>query len=311
MSTNGCEEMTSSDVDRSIELSRIIRRRADIAQKDLIENYTSSVSYCPLTEYMISQVAWDHISSSEIDPKLVFAHPDILISHPTTSLYYRGLSLLSLKRVGNLAVPVASWEDGTRSIAVSYEAALKVARVYNSVISSVVEMSTDWTLKNGYRNIISTMAIGLDGVIRNQIGVIAEREVQKKILSWLRDNGLVKHEDSKKREYCLSEDVVMRYSSEPDIEFRKDGIQIATIEIKGGRDPAGALERLAAAQKSFRETPGECKNFLIAGVITQEMGNRLDDIVNVKYYELDDILEKESSWNEFSKELFHYAIRIN
>ena len=302
--------MTNSDTERSMELSRVIRQRADIAQKELIENYTDSVSYCPLTEYMISRGAWDHINSHGIDPKLVFAHPNILVSHPTTSLYYRGISLLSLKRVGNLAVPVVNWEDGTRSNEVSHEVALKVTRVYNSVTSSVIEMSTDWTLENGYRNIISTMAIGLDGVMRNQIGVIAERDVRGKILNWLRDSRLVEHENDKRREYDLRGGVIMRFSSEPDIEFRKNGIQIATIEIKGGRDPAGALERLAAAQKSFRETPGDCKNFLIVGVITQEMRNRLDEMVNVKYYELDDILEEKNSWKEFSKELFHYAIRI-
>ena len=43
---------------------------------------------------------------------------------------------------------------------------------------------------------------------------------------------------------------------------------IATIEIKGGKDPAGALERLGAIQKSFEETPPGCENMLIAGVIT-------------------------------------------
>ena len=41
-------------------------------------------------------------------------------------------------------------------------------------------------------------------------------------------------------------------SSEPDIPLiNTDGSTIAVIEIKGGTDPAGALEQYGATKKSF------------------------------------------------------------
>ena len=52
----------------------------------------------------------------------------------------------------------------------------------------------------------------------------------------------------------------------------------ATIEIKNGTDPAGALERLGAIQKSFAETPARSQNFAVLGVVTPEMRRRLDDM---------------------------------
>ncbi len=63
----------------------------------------------------------------------------------------------------------------------------------------------------------------------------------------------------------------MKFGAEPDIDFTRDNRLVATIEVKGGCDPAGALERLGAMTKSFAETPSGCVNFLVAGVITPEM----------------------------------------
>ena len=71
------------------------------------------------------------------------------------------------------------------------------------------------------------------------------------------------------------------FSTEPDIIFiDKSGKPIAVIEIKGGTDPAGALERLGAIKKSFeqarRENP-DVVTILSVSCITQEMGTRLTD----------------------------------
>ena len=102
----------------------------------------------------------------------------------------------------------------------------------------------------------------------------------------------------------------MRFGSEPDIEFVRHDRPIATIEIKGGRDPAGALERLGAMTKSFAATPPGCVNFLVAGVITPEMQARLDEMGNVKVYLLDDISQDGKKCDDFMNEVFHHAIRV-
>ena len=61
-----------------------------------------------------------------------FAHPDILRRVPRTSLYYRGIALLPLKRVANIAVPVSAWEAGTRKAPITDDHAKRVARLYNA-----------------------------------------------------------------------------------------------------------------------------------------------------------------------------------
>ena len=62
---------------------------------------------------------------------------------------------------------------------------LRVAQLYNAVISSIIEGSTGWTLENGYRNVIANMGIGLDGTVRNLIGQDAEQLVKTRIRKWL------------------------------------------------------------------------------------------------------------------------------
>ena len=104
----------------------------------------------------------------------------------------------------------------------------------------------------------------------------------------------------------------MYYRSEPDIFFRKDGSaqDVATIEIKGGKDPAGALERLGAMQKSFDTTPTNCVNMLIAGVVTSEMRSRLDYMGMTDVFMIDDLAHDGDSWDKFVDTVFQSTICI-
>lgn len=53
----------------------------------------------------------------------------------------------------------------------------------------------------------------------------------------------------------LSNHTSILFSSEPDISLlNNQGTTIGVIEVKGGADPAGALERYGAAKKSFEES---------------------------------------------------------
>ena len=102
----------------------------------------------------------------------------------------------------------------------------------------------------------------------------------------------------------------MYYKSDPDIEFQQNGIIVATIEIKGGKDSAGALERLGAMTKSFENTPSASANILIAGVITGEMRHRLKKTGKVAPFLLDDVVSDGPGWITFLNEVFHYTLRI-
>ena len=182
------------------------------------------------------------------------------------------------------------------------------------MISSLIEGAAGWTLENGYRNIIANMGISLDGAIRNRIGQDAEDLVKSRILDWLSVQGLIVQAARRGSEFTLRGGYAMRYGSEPDIEFRRsagsDAPVIATIEIKGGTDPAGALERLGAIQKSFEQTPPGCVNILIAGVITAEMEDRLNALGITRRYLLSDLAHDGPEWLGFLNELFHHTVRI-
>ena len=119
------------------------------------------------------------------------------------------------------------------------------------------------------------MGIGLDGTVRNIIGQDAEQLIKTRVREWLDSQGLIIQRNDEQTQFELPDGYSMRYGSEPDIAFSqlvtRESRVIATIEVKGGRDPAGALERLGAVQKSFAATPPNCVNILIAGVITSAM----------------------------------------
>ena len=153
------------------------------------------------------------------------------------------------------------------------------------------------------------------GTFRNIIGQDAENLVKTRIVDWLNNLNLIVRANDDKSEFELPNGYSMRYGSEPDILFRqvRDGAtrDVATIEIKGGKDPAGALERLGAMQKSFEATPPGCVNMLVAGVVTPEMKARLDQMGVVKVYLLDDLSHDGERWLEFINEVFHYTVRIS
>ncbi len=299
---------------RSALISERIRQRTDVALRELISEFDEELSFRPLDEFMISEQAWRYIKTSDIDPKFVFAHPELLRALPQVSQYYRGIALLPQKRVSDLAVSVASWESGTRKTPIGETQSKEVARLYNAVISSIIEGATNWTLENGYRNIIATMGIGLDGTFRNIIGQDAEELIRTRILNWLEAQQLICNHNADSTEFSLPLGYSMRYGSEPDVLFRhsENGIErtVATIEIKGGKDPAGALERLGAMQKSFEATPPNCVNILIAGVVTNEMKARLAGLGVEKVFLLDSLAHDGESWVDFLNEVFHYTVRI-
>ena len=295
--------------ERALRLAELIKSRTETRITSDILSYSEPLKYSQ-EEMAISPSAWARIEETGTDARLVFAHPELLRALPHTSSHYRGIALLSQKSVGRLASNIANWERGSIKRSIRWDTALKVARLYNAVISSIIENSSDWVLENGYRNIIANIGIRLDGMYRNKIGELAETMIKDRIVNWLRKNKLIVGKEAADR-YGLRNGVIMQFGSEPDIVFLRKNQMLATIEIKGGTDRAGALERLGAMLKSFAETPPGCTNFLIAGVVTKEMQHRLDQIGSVKVFELDLLVKDQEEWARFTREIFHYDLRIN
>ncbi len=199
----------------------------------------------------------------------------------------------------------------------------KVVRLYNAVISTIVGGSTSWSLENGYRNILATIGITEDGKLRNIIGQEAEQGLKDKISAWLNSESSIACQESGagSSSWLLgrNREVRMSYSSELDIWFEKaqeSGRKrtretISVIEVKGGTDPAGALERLGAAmKKTFDRTPARSKNFLVAGIVTDEMYRQMSSMHMEDHFILWDVMHDNEKWDGFISEIFHHTLRL-
>lgn len=312
---------------KSLLIVTSLQKRTDLKVFEILRLIELDLRWEPFSNYMIDRDAWEYVTTErKYDPKFVFCHPDILIAKPITSLYYRGLTGLSMKAAKEYFGAIENIERENDRAKINPEKALKMAQVYNTFICSIIQGSTDWTLENGKRTIIATLGITLDGVMRNKVGTIAEERVRALVFEWLKERGLIISPISDPLELSdrlptkceLTNEIIMRFSSEPDISFSKmnDGVEelLAVVEIKGGIDPAGALERYGAATKSFQNSlkaSNKCKNFFLSAVYTTELRNRIQgDRLVEKFYDIIEILENQDVRENFFKELFHYCLRL-
>ena len=258
---------------RALIISQRIRERTDLTARQIVEDYGDPLEYeHRLEDLAIAPEAWQHVLDAGIEPRMVFAHTDLLRAHPEISLHYRGMATLSMKRVQAMATQVKTWEEGTYRRQPTLERCRNVARTYNAVISVIITGTDGWTLENGYRNVLATIGITEDGSLRNVVGQEGEEAVKNRISEWLELNDAIAARIEGAVTY-LGEDLRMVYGAEPDISFesRAETAEwqiIATIEVKSGTDPAGALERLGAMQRSFAATPVRARNFAVLGVVT-------------------------------------------
>ncbi|MXZ62725.1 MAG: XcyI family restriction endonuclease [Chloroflexi bacterium] len=306
----------------AIERSAFIAGRvASAAETDAaliarIEELQGLTDFADRGSLAIEETAWQQVLEAGIEPSLVFAHPEVLKAAPQASLHYRGLALLSLKRVSEIATGVERWEDPTAAPQLSDERVLKVCRLYNVVISSLIFNTTDWAMDDAYRNVIATIGISADGSVRNLIGQLGENAVKNKMFRWVTEHGLLAGEEEPPDEsepggsWILKDGIRMIFASEPDISFERDGVRVTLIEIKAGKDPAGALERLGAVKKTFDEAPPRCDNYLVVGVVTPTMRLRLDEMRMQRDFDIDQLLHDEASWDDFVDEIFNHSLRI-
>lgn len=303
-------------------LASTLKEKRDVHAFSAVKRIKSHLDWESRSGLMIDEEAWKHIKRLGHDPKEVFCHPAVLIGNPITSLYYRGLAGLSIKAVKDYVGSIENLENGSSKTKLSDEKAVAMAQTYNTFVCSIIKNTTDWTLEDGKRTVIATLGITFDGVMRNKVGEIAEERIRAIIVDWLKSENLIAHTASyqtgrKKRlqkQFTLRNNVVMEFASEPDISFLRGEELIAVIEIKGGIDPAGALERYGAALKSFEDSIKKlpkCKTFYVGGVFTDELNRRMDaDRLVEKSFNVIDILQKPEARDEFLKEVFHHAVRV-
>lgn len=265
----------------------------------------------------------------------VFCHPRLIREHYTLLAYYRNIAALSQKAVKYLTgIDVKKFEtDEENSYSLTEEQARKLAHLFNEHISLIIDSSIESFTKEELHGILLTSTgAQIDGSWRNAIGEEAEKVVQRLLGKEAKERNLVatliprvgttielydleKLEEKlgnieRYRGVMLVNHTSILFSSEPDVSLLSNqGATVGVIEVKGGADPAGALERYGAAKKSFEEalrSNSATKTILVASCITAEMRTRIQNDPTISaYFNLTEILSETSTkYNQFVQEFF-------
>ena len=225
-----------------------------------------------------------------------------------------------------IAFNITRLEDGSSSV-LPLAKAERLAHLFNSTMGQLFSVRFP-PLGELQAVLFLTAGTQVDGSWRNQIGQGAERTVRRLLVRHFSEAGYlhcaVRRRDNREipvdnvaalladiGQYSacvLSNGAQIIFGSEPDITLVNPAGEVAgAIEVKGGTDPAGALERLGAAGKSFENTLEEnpsARTIYLAGAITPEAENRLQrDRRFRSYHDLKEVLTNEVERRRFLDEV--------
>ncbi len=253
----------------------------------------------------ISEAAWETvIHSPRLTPVLVFAHPQALQTIPGAVRYYRMVAMLSQKSMQRVGLSVTRFEE--RGALPAEPVARQLARHFNRVISALVADDAHQAMLSRDEIFLwRGMAAGAQaqGSWQNSKGARVENLVRQRLGNHLRREGalpLVAEEGWQWEAYTI------RFASEPDIAVWSGNEIVAAVEIKGGIDAAGVLERLGAAVKSLQRVKDEFPAAVTVLVLTgasltpqaEDDLHRQRQAVNA-WYLLEDLLEIPDRWEDF------------
>ncbi|MEW5827731.1 MAG: XcyI family restriction endonuclease [Chloroflexota bacterium] len=196
----------------------------------------------------ITELAWNKVIHRGIKPIIIFAHPQILQTIPRAVSYYRMLAMVSQKSMNNIGIPVTRFEERNDAFP-DNERASGIALHLNRIISALIE--TDNEINPREFDLWRGMAAGAqaDGSWRNLKGQKAEIAIKGAILRRLKERDLIQSESD--TEFLLKDKRRMVFADEPDVALYKAGKIVVALEIKGGIDTSGVLERIGTAIKSL------------------------------------------------------------
>ncbi|MGI8687493.1 MAG: XcyI family restriction endonuclease [Thermomicrobiales bacterium] len=271
-------------------------------------------------EWAITPIAWGTIEGSSVSSLHVFSHPLVLMQYPHMIAYYRNVAVLSQKGTKSLVTDTVSFEQRRKSD-LSHDVSLRLCILFNTHISTIIEGTPTFTQRDVDALYFCSAGTQIDGSWRNKIGQESELAVRRLLIASLLQRNLVAGFVGSRNEVLIHTEMdsvlenlssyrgvhlingrAIRFSSEPDVSLLDtDGSTLAVIEIKGGKDTAGALERLGAVQKSFGDEQGmnaEVVTILVASCVTEEMTRRMERLRSdghiTKYFDLTDIIYDET-----------------
>ena len=255
----------------------------------------------PLADLRISSTAWNKAVHNGIKPVTVFAHPDVLTTIEKSVAYYRWLAMVSQKSMNQLGMSTVRYEQS--AVLPKLDTAMMISHRLNHVISNILE--SDQSVSGREFDLWRGMAAGsqAQGSWQNQKGDRIELLVRQDLVSRLKNSGLISQDhqvdiESRIVELSLVDGRSIRLAAEPDIMIYDDFRMHAAVEVKGGLDPAGVLERVGAAIKSLsrakEESPGVITVLVLmaASMSDQAKQDLLSNKSNVNYwFYVEDILE--------------------
>ncbi len=203
----------------------------------------------------ISEQAWRKVIHRGIKPVIVFAHPYVLQSIPGSASYYRMLALVSQKSMKRVGLNLDPYEAG-KPVA-DDQIAVAIARHLNRIVSALVEADEEIDAREF--DLWRGMAAGsqAQGSWQNTKGASAEKAIREVILQRLQKRQLISGSQINATRIDLRDGRVLVFADEPDIAIVQNDVAQIAVEIKGGIDQAGVLERIGAALKSLRRTRQE------------------------------------------------------
>ena len=263
-----------------------------------------------LEELGISQKAWSRVIHRGIKPVCVFAHPYVLQAVSRSVGYYRGLAMVSLKSMNNIKLPIERFETGRSKKPLDEQKARTVAHHLNELISRLIEADEqidprEFDLWRGM-----TAGATAQGSWQNRKGDVAEDLVKGFIKRRIRDRRLLAREDNGGATDTLTDNRTVRYGSEPDVALYEGQKILAAVEIKGGIDTAGVLERVGAAIKSLSRAKNENPDAITILIMYRiamteqarlDLGSHRNDIDC--WFTIEDVLNRDETREEIFKRL--------
>lgn len=206
----------------------------------------------------IAEQAWNRIIHRGIKPVIVFAHPAVLQTVPGSAGYYRMLALVSQKSMKRIGINLDPFEVDR---AMPEETAARTAAMHlNRIISALVE--ADETLNVREFDLWRGMAAGsqAQGSWQNNKGAAAEVMIRQVVLRRLQEREIVVGEEANNARIDLGDGRTLVFADEPDLAIYRGNAPEIAVEVKGGIDQAGVLERIGATLKSLRRTRQENPN---------------------------------------------------
>jgi hypothetical protein len=256
----------------------------------------------------ISQKAWDKVIHRGIKPVIIFAHPEILMRISRAVGYYRMLAMVSQKSMMRVRPSIKRYELG--DAVPNEQVAWQIAPHLNKIISHLVE--TDEQIDAREFDLRRGMAAGsqAQGSWQNTKGGKIEIVVKGIIRRRLREENRVSDEAEDEARMLLNDGRIFIFADEPDVAVYQEQASeekkiLAAVEIKGGIDTAGVLERVGAAIKSLSRAkeanPESATILILQGVsVTQQARDDLktNQLAVNYWFTIEEVLDDEKKKEE-------------